>query len=218
MPFSQTLADGLRVVSTAPAHFDQLEALQRFVFPTLAAEELFTAEQYAKHIELFPDGQLVATDGDRVVGMTSTIRYDFDFDHPDHTFAEVSHGGWLTSHRPAGAWLYGMDIGVDPTYRGRGIARALYAARHDLVRRLGLAGQVTVGLMNGYGEAAESLTPEAYYEELHAGQRTDPTVSAQQRIGFALRGLVRGYVNDPRCGDCGVLLVLPAEHDVPWPE
>lgn len=218
MPFSHDLAGGLRVLNTTPEHFEQLEALQRVVFPTLAIEELFTAAHYAKHVELFAEGQFVVVDGERVVGMTSTIRYDFDFDHPDHTFAEVSAEGWFTSHRPAGAWLYGMDIGVDPARRGRGIARALYAARHELVQRLGLAGQVTVGLMNGYGEEAEALTPEAYYTELEAGERSDPTVSAQQRIGFAPRGLVRGYVRDPRCGNCGVLLVLPADREVPWPE
>lgn len=218
MAFSHELADGLRVVNTTAEHYEQLEALQRAVFPTLAAEELFTAEQYGKHVALFAEGQFVVVDGERVVGMTSTIRYDFDFDQPDHTFAEVSAAGWLTSHRPAGQWLYGMDIGVDPAFRGRGIAWALYAARQCVVRRLVLAGQVTVGLMNGYGSVAGSLTPEAYYDELVAGERSDPTVSAQQRIGFAPRGLVRGYVSDPRCGDCGVLLVLPVDREVPWPE
>lgn len=212
------LNNGLWLLPVDAAHFTQLAALQKVVFPTLAKEELFTAEQYAKHVELFPDGQFVVVDGDRVVGMTSTIRYDFDFDDPDHTFAEVSQNGWLTSHQPAGQWLYGMDIGVDPAYRGRRIARALYAARQEVVQSLGLRGQVTVGLMNGYGEVAAQMMPEAYYAELIAEKRTDPTVSAQRKIGFAPRGLVRGYVNATRCGNCGVLLVLPADHPVPWPK
>ncbi len=62
-------------------------------------------------------------DGDRVVGATSTIRLHFDFEHVDHTFAEIIQGGWLTSHEPTGDWLYGADIGVHPDYRGRGLAR-----------------------------------------------------------------------------------------------
>ena len=61
------------------------------------------------------------------------------------------------------------------------------------------------------------LTEPHPLAQLAAGDRDDPTVSAQRKIGFAPRGLVRGYVSDPRCGDCGVLLVLPAGHDVPWP-
>lgn len=217
MAFSHCLADDLGVASTTNEHAEQLEQLQRLVFPTLASEELFRAEHYRKHIELFPEGQLVVVDGDRVVGMTSAVRMDFDFDHPQHTFAELMQGGWLTSHEPRGAWLYGADIGVHPEYRGRGLARALYAARHEAVRRLGLAGQVTVGLMNGYGPVCDELSPQAYFDDLVAGKRNDPTVSAQQKIGFALRCVVEGYVRDPQCGDCGVLMTLPAEQDVPWP-
>src|SRR4029078_8391827 len=84
-----------------------------------------------KHRDLFPDGQFVALDGDTVVGATTTLRLDFDFAHIDHTFADIIQGGWLTSHEPKGAWLYGADIGVDPRVRGRGIATALYAARQE---------------------------------------------------------------------------------------
>ena len=218
MAYERAIGGGLRVVSTGPVHFAQLDALQRVVFPTLAEDELFRAEHYARHVELFPEGQLVVVDGDRVVGMTSSVRYDFDLGHADHTFAEMIQGGWLTSHQPQGAWLYGADIGVHPDYRGRGLARALYAARHEAVRRLGLRGQVTVGLINGYGAVADRLSPEAYFQQLLAGERTDPTVSAQQKVGFALRRLVRGYVRDPRCGDCGVLMILPSETPVAWPD
>ena len=80
----------------------------------------------------------MALDGDRVVGATATLRLHFDFAHIDHTFADIIQGGWLTSHEPDGDWLYGADIGVDPAYRGRGLATALYAARQELVWRRGL--------------------------------------------------------------------------------
>jgi len=205
----------VEVVHTRPEHAEPLEELQRVVFPTLADDERFKARHYLRHLELFADGQLCATDGGRVIGMTSTIRLDFDLDHPGHTFAEIIQGGWLTSHQPDGRWLYGADLGVHPEYRGRGIARALYAARHAVVRRLGLAGQVTVGMPSGYGAVAATMSAEAYYAELVAGSRRDPTVSAQLQIGFSPRGLIAGYISDPVCGGYGVVLVLPAEHDVP---
>ena len=202
---------------TEPQHAAQLEELQRIVFPTLAPAERFEARHYLKHIELFPDGQLCVVDGERVVGMTSTIRIDFDFAHPDHTFADMIQGGYLTSHQPAGPWLYGADIGTHPEYRRRGVARALYAVRHELVRRLGLLGQLTVGMPSGYGALAGQLTAEQYVAELRAGTRDDPTISAQQRIGFELRGLIPGYINDPVCAGYGIVLVLPAERDVRFP-
>jgi len=211
---------GLAVCRTGPAHYAGLEELQKIVFPTLAHEERFRAEHYARHVELFPDGQMCVVDrsrGSRLVGMTSTIRYDFDFAHPDHTFAEIIQGGWLTSHQPAGRWLYGADVGTHPDYRGRGIARALYAARHDVVRRLGLAGQVTVGMPSGYGAVKHTISAQAYYDELVAGTRSDPTISAQRKIGFEPRGLIAGYIEDPVCDRYGVVLVLPADRDVPYP-
>jgi GNAT superfamily N-acetyltransferase len=209
----------LCVCRTQPAHAAALEELQRVVFPTLAPEERFEARHYLKHLELFPEGQrcVVEVATGRVVGMTSTIRLDFDFAHPGHTFADVIQGGWLTSHQPAGRWLYGADLGVHPDYRRRGIARALYAARHDTVRRLGLEGQVTVGMPSGYGAVKDRMTADAYYAELVAGARTDPTISAQRAIGFELRGLIPGYIRDPVCGGYGVVLVLPAARDVRFP-
>jgi GNAT superfamily N-acetyltransferase len=210
---------GLAVVRTAPEHFAQLEDLQKIVFPTLAPEQRFTAAHYRKHVELFPSGQMCVVEEAtaRVVGMTSTIRMDFDFAHPHHTFDDVIQGGWLTSHQPTGAWLYGADIGTHPDYRRRGIARALYATRHELVHALGLRGQMTVGMPSGYGAVKDQMTAQAYYDELARGAREDPTISAQRRIGFELRGLVPDYIDDPVCDDYGIVLVLPAEREVRFP-
>lgn len=204
----------MNVQEMRPAHAAQLEALQKVVFPTLAADQRFEAKHYLRHMELFPEGQLVVLDGERVVGATSTIRMDFDFAHPDHTFAEIIQGGWLTSHQPDGAWLYGADVSVHPDYRRRGIARALYRARHEVARALGLRGQVTVGMPSGYGAVKEQLSAPQYYAELVAGTRTDPTISAQRAVGFELHGLVANYIDDPVCDNYGVLLVLPADKEI----
>src|SRR5206468_9303788 len=132
-------------------------------FPTLADAERFKAEHYRTHLELFPDGQLVVLDRDTVVGATTTLRLDFDFDHVTHTFADIIQGGWLRSHQPDGEWLYGADIGVRPEYRGRGLATALYAARQEVVWRLGLKGQVTAGMMRDYGAVKHLVTADEYY-------------------------------------------------------
>jgi 4-aminobutyrate aminotransferase/(S)-3-amino-2-methylpropionate transaminase len=212
--YFRKLADGLVVAHARPEFAVQLEQLQRTCFPTLAEEERFKSYHYLKHMELFDDGQFVALDEDRVIGATATLRLDFDFDHVDHTFGEIIQGGWLTSHQPNGAWLYGADISVHPEYRGRGIATALYAARQEVVWRLGLKGQVTAGMIPGYSAVKGQMTAEEYYDGVLAGRFRDSTLSMQMNAGFEPRGLLANYLNDPVCDNYSVLLVLGAEQNV----
>jgi GNAT superfamily N-acetyltransferase len=215
----RVLSNGIKIASTRREHAPALEELQMLCFPTLDDSQRFKRAHYLKHIELFPEGQFVALDTrgeDKVVGMTSTIRLHFDFGHVEHKFDDVIQGGWLTSHQPDGDWLYGADIGTHPDYRRRGIARGLYAARHLTVRALGLEGQVTVGMLRGYGALKQEMTAQDYYDSLLRGERHDPTISAQMSVGFEPRGLLPDYLNDPVCDNYGVLLVLGAEKDVPF--
>ena len=208
------LPNGLVITPAQPKHAGELEELQRAVFPTLADAERFKAAHYLKHLELFPEGQWVGLDGERVVAATATIRLHFDFDDRTHTFADIIQGGWLTSHQPDGDWLYGADIGVHPAYRGKGLAQALYAARQELVWALGLKGQVTAGMMSGFGAVKHRMSAEDYYEGLVAGRINDPTLSMQQRIGFEFRALLKNYLSDPICDNYSVLIVLDAAKDV----
>ena len=205
-PYLKKTADGLVVQTTRAEHAAQLEALQEMVFPTLAKEALFRAPHYLHHISIFPEGQFVVTDSDKVVGMTSTIRYHLDEKHA-RTFVEVIDGGFLNTHEPHGEWLYGLDVGVHPQWRGRGIARHLYDARQQTVEWLNLRGQFTYGMLSGYGALKETMTAEDYYAELIAGKRKDPTVSRQIANGFEVVRLVHGYLEDPICDNYVVLLV-----------
>jgi len=214
MTYQNTLQSGIQIVQTQIEHAKQLEKLQEIVFPTLDPEERFIEAHYHKHVELFPEGQFVALHDDKVVGMTSSIRLDFGLDHLHHTFADIIQGGWLTSHQPDGEWLYGADIGIHPEYRRQGIARGLYQARHHTVHHFKLKGQVTVGMMNGYQNYQSHLSPEAYFANVRDGQITDPTVTAQMRVGFELYSLIQDYVNDPQCGNCGILMILPAQKNI----
>ncbi|MQA29861.1 MAG: GNAT family N-acetyltransferase [Luteitalea sp.] len=206
---------GFIVTHSRLEHAEQLEALQRTCLPTLADAECFKAAHYRKHIELFPDGQFAVLDGDRVIGATTTLRRTFDFEHIDHTFADIIQGGWLTSHEPAGDWLYGADVGVEPAFRGRGIATALYAARQEVVWRLGLKGQITAGMIPGYGAVKNTMSAEEYYAGVVAGRIKDPTLSMQLGVGFEPRGLLAGYLNDPASDNYGVLIVLDGGKSVP---
>ncbi len=211
--YSKKIKDDLFVRHMQSKDVQQLEELQKIVFPTLADDELIKAKHYLKHLEIFPEGQFVITDKEKVIGMTTTMRSAFDFSDSHHTFKETIAGGWMTNHNPHGDWIYGLDIGVHPAYRGLGLARILYRARHDIARQLKLKGQLTVGMMSGFGAVKNEMSGEKYYEELVARKRFDPTVSTQMKIGFEPIALIADYLNDPVCGNYGVLIKLDIEKD-----
>ena len=206
--YNKILPNGLYITNLLPLHATKLEALQRIVFPSLAEDELILEKHYLHHYKIFAEGQFVILDGEEVIGMTTTMRCDFDFDNHHHTFKETISGGWMHNHEPQGQWLYGLDVGVHPNYRGKGLARELYRARQTLAVDLGLKGQLTVGLMSGFGAVSHQITAENYYQQLLAGQRSDPTLGPQLKIGFKPLDLIKDYVNDPSCGNYGVLLQL----------
>lgn len=184
------------ITTLRPEYFDQLEQLQRTCYPTLAPEELMRAEHFAAQYVVFPEGQFVALTGPRVVGQASGFFTDFDFDHPQHTFREICAGLHFTNHNPAGAYYYGADISVHPDSRGLRIGRQLYDARKELVRRHRRAGIVAGGLIPGYANHRHQLTPREYVARVTAGELTDATLTFQLRMGFVVRDLLQGYIED----------------------
>ena len=213
--YKEILTANIIIIPMQQQHAEELEALQRIVFPNLAEEELLHADQYKKHVELFPEGQFVALGGDKVIGATSSIRYHFDINKQEHhSFFEIMGGGWFTTHEPNGDWLYGMDVSVHPSYRNKGIAKALYRARQHTCRQLNLKGQMTVGMLNGYEKVANTMTIEEYYEKVKNNEMFDPTVSVQRKVGFEIVGLMKDYLNDPTCGNAGAVIVLDVEKTI----
>lgn len=201
----------IEVVNTAPQHVQELEALQRIVFPTLTDNELFTAEKYLNHLRLFPQGQFVAmaTIGgvQKCVGATSTYRANFDFDDYQHTFLEAIAHGWLSNHDPQGEWLYGVDVSVHPDFRRKGIGSRLYDARKALVKRLNLRGEVAGGMIPGYEHYKAKMTVETYIEKVVAGEILGKTLPMQLKNGFVVRGILYDHITDPRADNTATLLV-----------
>ncbi len=199
--------NSVRLVRLEPEHARGLEQLQRDCFPTLGQDELMREEHFLSHYRVFPEGDFVLLDGERVVGLGSGFFTDFDFEEPGHTFREVIAGGYYTNHDPKGDWYYGADISVHPDYRGRGLGKRLYDARKDLVRGCGRKGMVAGGMLPGYAERREELSVPEYVEKVVAGELFDPTLSFQLKIGFRVRGLLENYLEDRASDDWAALIV-----------
>ncbi|PDV99591.1 GNAT family N-acetyltransferase [Candidatus Chloroploca asiatica] len=185
----------ITICNTRPEHIAQLVEHQRICFPTLSPEDLMQAEMFAAQLAVFPEGQHIALDGERVVGQSSTFRIGEEQCRQQHTYRAITGKNSFSQHNPQGRWLYGADMSVHPAYRGRGIATMLYGVRKELVRRLKLKGIVFGGAMPGYGQHADHLSVDAYIAEVVAGRLNDPTITPQLKNGFVVRGVLRNYVD-----------------------
>jgi GNAT superfamily N-acetyltransferase len=205
------MTGAIRIVETQPAHFEALETLQKLVFADIPGEEAFTADLYREHLRYFPEGQMTALAqteaGERVVGSTTTMQTSETFEGAHPYYFDFIGGGTLATHDPNGEWLYGIDVGVHPEFRGRGIGKRLYAERRKLVRRLNLRGELVAGLLPGYPRYRGKLSVEDYAGQVAAGELRDPTLSMQLGVGFRLRKLLYGYVTDARSDNVVTLIV-----------
>jgi GNAT superfamily N-acetyltransferase len=203
----------IEVTQTQFTHIDGLEAVQRVVFAHLPEIARYTATMYRRHMEIFPEGQFAAILSENgattIVGGTTTFRTS-DFNHVRRPFDAAA--AWLEDHDPEGEWLYGVDMSVHPDYRRRGIASLLYGARAALVQRLNLRGEVAAGLLSGYHRYRSEVSIEQYYQQVAAGQRVDPTVSMQMRVGFVVVELLQDYIDDPASGNATALIVRENPH------
>lgn len=189
------------------ADWPDLFQIQRECFPPPYPEELLWSKaQIASHIRHFPAGALCADMDGELVGSCTCLIMRFDPAHPAHSWAEVTGNGFITTHNPQGDSLYGVDMAVRPFWRRLGVARAMYHARYDLVRQLGLKRFLAGGRMPGYQRYASALTPEQYADKVVHRLIEDPVITPQLRAGLKPVTVIHGYLPDAESGNCALLL------------
>ena len=147
----------------------------------------------------FPDGQFVAVVDDQVVGHCATFRTRQSIGLKQHNWAEITGNGYASRHDPQGDWLYGMEVCVDPDYRGYRIGQSLYDARKELCQTLGLKGIVFAGRLPSWSKRAKKFAGiEDYVEQVKQKKQRDPVLSFQMRNGFEVIGVLADYLPSDR--------------------
>ena len=181
--------------------------LIKLCFPQMPEEDQYTAEDLAELAELFPEGTIIAWEGDTVVGMGTGILTDIDFENFPRTEWEMLYDGEKNKHNPQGEYYYGSDIAVHPNYRRRGIGRNLYRHRKALVRERNLKGFVAAGVLPGYERFIKKLDIRTYVNRVIKGELHDSTLSMQLKNGFTVRRLLKDYFVYPRSDNWSALIV-----------
>ncbi len=192
-----SVADGILVRHTRPEDFPGVIDMTRRVYPTTPP---WTIDQLASHQRIFPDGPFVALDGSgTVVGMAAGLIVLWDDYEFDTSWRDFTANGLFTNHDPQrGRTLYAAEVMVDPHQQGKGIGGRLYAARADLVTRLGLRRIRAGARLRGYHKFAPEMSAREYVTRVEQGELRDPTLSFQLRRGFRVLAVVSGYLrHDP---------------------
>lgn len=136
-------------------------------------------------INHFPEGQFVVEYEGALVGFCSTFIISEKAGLKAHTWKEITGSGFASRHDPQGDFLYGMDICVDPKYRGKKIGERLYQKRRQLCQELGLKGIIFGARIPGFGKKKKTYpTPEEYVEAVESKIIRDPTISFQMNHDF----------------------------------
>lgn len=205
------------VVATELRHAEGIYDVVRLAngYPTDRYCHCINAQSVAEQLERFPQGQFVAVtyeDGrEKVIGMGTTMLTRRSPSEPPLPWYRMIGSFGLRNHDPEGDWLYGVELAVHPDYQRKGVGSALYQARLALIDELGLKGWYAGGMLMGYYDHREELTPVEYAHLVIKGDVHDPTVSMQLKNGLKPRGVIEEYYPEWKAGHAAVLLVYEGD-------
>lgn len=171
--------------------WEALVVIQNKCFPGL---ECWTREQIESQLKLFPEGQIVVESDGKVVASSNSLLLNYDDDMEWHNWKKISDSGRITNHVPDGDTMYGIEIMVDPEFRGMRLSRRMYDARKELCRQRNVARIVIGGRLPGYHQYADEMTAREYIERVVEKAIFDPVLTAQISNGFSVQGLIENYL------------------------
>jgi predicted amidohydrolase/ribosomal protein S18 acetylase RimI-like enzyme len=170
--------------------FDALVAMQLKSFPGMKP---WSRDQIASQIAIFPEGQFALEVDGRLAASASSLIVDSSSQAEWYDWKASTDNGYIRNHDPQGDMLYGIEIMVDPEFRGLKLSRRLYQARKDLAMERNLKGIIIGGRIAGYGAHADQMSATEYVERVIGKDLVDPVLTPQLSNGFVLKGLIPNY-------------------------
>jgi len=180
----------IRVRQLTLDDYPALVSLQERCFPGMKP---WKREQIESQIDLFPEGQLCLEYKGRLVASSSSLVVEYDRYEEWQDWRVIADAGYIRNHTLEGDTLYGIEIMVDPDFRGMHLARRLYEARKNVCRELNLARIVIGGRIPGFGDQPKEMSAREYVEKVSERGLYDPVLTTQIANGFDLRGLIPDY-------------------------
>ncbi len=153
----------------------------------------YTKTELERLIRRFGEGQICIEDNGRPVAVAFSIIIDFSLFGNHHTYRQITGNGTFNTHDPEGDYLYGIEVFVDPDYRGMRLGRRLYDARKDLAVNLNLKGILLGGRIPGYRDHAPGMSSQEYILKVQNKELVDNVLTFQLSNDFHVRNLLDNY-------------------------
>ncbi|MBF0233254.1 MAG: GNAT family N-acetyltransferase, partial [Desulfamplus sp.] len=146
----------------------------------------------------FSEGQICIEDNGKPVAVALSIMITFSLFGKQHTYNQITANGTFKSHDPEGDYLYGIEVFVDPDYRGMRLGRRLYDARKDLAVNLNLKGILLGGRIPGYTDHAQDISAHEYILKVQNRELIDNVLTFQLSNDFHVLNLLNKYWPEDR--------------------
>lgn len=190
-PSSRNISRKVQLRTIRMADYDAIVAMQLKCFPEMKP---WRREQFESILAMFPEGQFCIEYCGKVIASCGGLIITQEDYGETATWNELTDNGFFTNHNPLGDTYYAAEIMVDPDYRGMKLARRLYQARQDLVRRRNLRRIAAGGRLPNYHRHARRLTIYEYVQRVKDKRIYDPVLTTQLSNGFVLKRILPGYL------------------------
>ncbi|MFC4255354.1 GNAT family N-acetyltransferase [Altererythrobacter xixiisoli] len=186
----------LEVRQAKPGDVAAIAALVRRAYDDLPP---YTRSELRGQLNNYGEGCFLAVLDGKVVGYCASMRLRGELALAQHSWDSITGNGYGSRHDPAGDWLYGYELCVDPKVRGTRIGRRLYEERRALAERLELKGIVFGGRMPNLARVWRRVDgPQDYLDRVVAGKLHDPVLRFQLANGFEPIGILENYLPEDR--------------------
>lgn len=171
------------------------------------AQSFWKENQLQNLLEKFPEGQLVIVVDGIVVGSALSILVTEEFAFKTKNYKAITGNYTFSTHNPDGEVIYGIDVFINPKYRGLRLGRRLYDARKELCDQLNLKSIIFAGRIPHYSKYKDNTTPRVYIEKVKKKEIYDPVLSFQLSNNFHEVRILKNYLEgDVESQEYAVLL------------
>ncbi len=184
--------------------YSQITQLQLNCFPGMKP---WSEAQFKSIISTFAEGQHCIIYGKKLIASSCSLIINMNDYSDTSSWSELTDSGNITNHDKYGDTLYGMEIMVDPEYRGMKLSRRLYDARKNVVKKYNLKRILIGGRLPNYHKYQNKINIDAYVEKVTNKSLYDPVLTAQLSNGFYLKKILPNYLPNDKESCCYATLL-----------